>query len=299
MYMAYTTNPRLPRVRMDAVRLVRSGWSQSKVARHLGYPQGTISRWVKKAPANRRLRTIHTQSSKPHSHPKTLPQKLVDAIIAKREEHDRCALIVHQELKATGITVSLSSVRRTLERNGLIKGRSPWKRWHSTFARPNAEKPGDLVQIDTIHIHFRGKPIFYVYTLIDLFSRFAHAKITWHINTHESLRFVREAQQAAGFPFKVIQSDHGSEFSVWFSEQIGVMHIAHRHSRVRKSNDNAHIERFNRSIQEEALDHVPKEFKSYQKAVKIYLRYYNGERMHIGIDFLTPLQKLAAAIPRY
>ncbi len=57
MYMAYTTNPRMPRVRMDAVRLVHSGWSQAKVARHMGYPQGTISKWVKKAPANRRLRT--------------------------------------------------------------------------------------------------------------------------------------------------------------------------------------------------------------------------------------------------
>lgn len=254
---------------------------------------------MKKAPANRRLPTIPTQSSKPHSHPKALSQKLVNAIVAKREEHDRCALIVHQELKAAGIVVSLSSVRRTLDRKGLIRQRNPWKCWHSTFARPTAEKPGDLVQIDTIHIHWRGKPIFYIYTLIDLFSRFAYVKVVWHINTHESLQFVKEAQKAAGFPFRVIQSDHGSEFSAWFTEQIGVMDIAHHHSRVRKSNDNAHIERFNRSIQEEALDAVPKEFKSYQKAVKTYLRYYNGERMHIGINFLTPLQKLAVAIPRY
>ncbi len=299
MYMAYSTNPRLPRVRMDAVRLVRSGWSQAKVARYMGYPQGTISKWVKKAPSNRRLRTIPTQSSKPHSHPKTLPQKLVDAIVTKREEHDRCALIVHKELQLMGITVSLSSVRRTLERKGLIKRRNPWKRWHSTFARPTAEKPGDLVQIDTIHVSFQRKTIFYVYTLIDLFSRFAHAKVVWHINTHESLQFVKEAQQAAGFPFRVVQSDHGSEFSSWFTEQIGVLQIAHRHSRVRQSNDNAHIERFNRSIQEESLDGVPKEFSSYRRAVEIYLAYYNGERSHMGIDFLTPVQKLATAIPRY
>ncbi len=299
MDMAYTTNPRLPRVRMEAVRLVRSGWSQSKVARHLGYPQGTVSKWVKRAPENRRLRTIPTRSSRPHSHPKSLSQRLVDAIVDKRKEHDRCALIVHKELQMMGIIVSLSSVRRTLERTGLIHGRNPWKRWHSSFARPTAEKPGDLVQIDTIHVSFQRKTIFYVYTLIDLFSRFAYAKVVWRINTHETLRFVREAQKAAGFPFRVIQSDNGQEFSSWFTEQSGVMRIAHRHSRVRQSNDNAHIERFNRSIQEEALDDTPKEFKVYRKAVKKYLRYYNGERMHMGIDFLTPFQKLAAAIPRY
>jgi transposase InsO family protein len=284
---------------MDAVRLVRLGWSQAKVARHLGYLQGTISKWVKRAPLNRRLRTIPTGSSRPHTHPKALSRKLVDAIVRAREEHGRCAKVVHRELKLAGIVVSLSSVERTLRRTGLTKERSPWKRWHGTFARPTAAKPGDLVQIDTIHISFRGKTIFYVYTLIDLFSRFAYAKVVWHINTHESVQFVKEAQHRAGFPFRVIQSDHGPEFSSWFTEQVGVLHIAHRHSRVRQANDNAHIERFNRTIQEEAIDRIPKEFKAYQKAVKIYLRYYNGERMHMGIDFLTPFQKIAEAIPRY
>lgn len=155
------------------------------------------------------------------------------------------------------------------------------------------------MQMDTIHVSLQRRTIFYVYTLIDLFSRFAYAKVTRGINTHESLLFVQEAEQAAGFPFRVIQSDHGPEFSSWFTEQIGVKKIAHRHSRVRQSNDNAHIERFNRSIQEEVLDQTAVDFWAYRKAVKTYLRYYNGERMHMGIDFLTPLQKLAEAIPRY
>jgi transposase InsO family protein len=298
MYMPYSKNPHLPRVRREAVRLVRSGWTQSKVARHLGYLQGTISKWVKKAPGDGR-RVIPTKSSRPHAHPKALAQGLVDAIVAKREEHGRCAVVVHRELAMANIAVSLSSVKRTLRRKGLTHGRNPWKRWHGTFARPPAEKPGDLVQIDTIHVSFRGKAIFYIYTLIDLFSRFAYAKVVWHINTYESLQFVRETQKAAGFPFRVIQSDHGPEFSSWFTEQVGVMKIAHRHSRVRQSNDNAHIERFNRTIQEEALDRIPKDFKAYQKAVRQYLRYYNGERIHMGIDFLTPLQKIAETIPSY
>lgn len=78
------------------------------------------------------------------------------------------------------------------------------------------------------------------------------------------------------------------------------MGIGHRHARVRQANDNAHIERFNRTIQEECLDRVPRDFKSYQKAVKKYLTYYNnGARSHMGIDFMTPLQKLAETIPSY
>ncbi len=297
--MTYVTNPKMPCVRMDAVKLVRSGWSQSKVARHMGYPQGTVSKWVKRAPANRRLRTIPTKSSKPKHHPKELSPPIVLAIVAEREKHDRCAEVVYQELKNQGIVVSLSSVKRTLERQGLIAKRSPWKRWHSAFLRPIAEKPGDLAQIDTIHVQPRGGIKFYVYTLVDLFSRFAYAKVVWRINTHESLKFVREAEKAAGFSFRTIQSDHGQEFSSWFTENVGVMGIAHRHSRVRQANDNAHVERFNRTIQEECLDRVPKEFFSYRKAIQRYLVYYNRERMHMGINFLTPLKKIAETIPSY
>lgn len=299
MYMSYSTNPKMPHVRMDAVKLVRAGWSQTKVARHLGYLQGTISKWVKKAPANRRIRTILTKSSKPHHHPKELPQSMIDAVITERMRHQRCSEVVHETLKTQGIIVSLSSVKRTLTRQGLIKTRNPWKRWHSTFPRPYAETPGDLVQIDTIHIQPKGRRRLYVYTLIDLYSRYAYAKVVWRINTHESVRFVREAERAAGFKFQMIQSDHGSEFSTWFTENIGVKGIAHRHSRVRQSNDNAHIERFNRTIQEECLDHVPDEFVSYQNAIKRYLVYYNRERMHMGINFLTPLKKLVETIPSY
>jgi transposase InsO family protein len=59
--------------------------------------------------------------------------------------------------------------------------------------------------------------------------------------------------------------------------------IAHRHSRVRQANDNAHIERFNRTLQEECLDHTPHSFGAFEKALPQYLKYYNTERLHNGI----------------
>lgn len=298
MYMSYTTNPQMPRVRMEAVRLVRSGWSQAKVARHLGYEQGTISKWVKRAPLDGR-KTIPTESSAPHHHPRKLKPDIVAAIVLTRKKHGRCSEVIYEELKQAGVIVSLSSVKRTLTRRGLIQKRSPWKRWHFTAPRPRAENPGDLVQIDTVHIQPKDGEKFYVYTLIDLFSRFAYAKVVWRINTHESLRFVCEAERTVKFKFQTIQSDHGQEFSSWFTENVGVMGIAHRHSRVRQANDNAHIERFNRTIQEECLDRVPKDVASYQKAITTYLPYYNGRRMHMGIKFLTPFKKIAETIPSY
>jgi transposase len=72
MYMAYTTNPHLPRLRMKAARLVLDkGWSTRQVARYTGFNQSTIVRWVKKARYTNR-RVIPTLSSRPHHHPNQL-----------------------------------------------------------------------------------------------------------------------------------------------------------------------------------------------------------------------------------
>lgn len=292
--MAYTTNPRLPIVRMEAVRLVKyRDWSTRQAARHLGFSQSAIVQWCKKDPTGGWHR-IPTKSSRPNHHPKALAREIVEAIIGQRVKHRRCAEVVHRELANRNITVSLSSVKRILKRSGLLKTRSPWKRYHPHQERPFAEKPGDLVQIDTIHIVTREGERFYIYTLIDLCSRWAYAKVYSRINTHNSLRFIKQAQKKAEFIFRMIQTDHGSEFSTWFTENLGILEVGHRHSRVRQSNDNAHIERFNRTIQEECLDRIYKNPLHYQRAIDGYLPYYNIERLHLGIKLKTPAEMITS-----
>jgi transposase InsO family protein len=278
---------------MKAVVLVRKGWSIRKAARYFGFSHGALLNWIKKAPRDGRS-VIPTRSSAPKSHPNRLTQQMVDAIVGQRKKHSRCAKVVHRELQNQGIIVSLSSVERTLKRRGLIKRRSPWKRWHLSGERPEAVLPGDLVQIDTIHFVINGKR-FYVYTIIDIASRWAYAKVSMRINTYQSLKFVREAQGVAGFAFKMIQSDNGPEFSTWFTEHIGKANIQHRHSRVRKSNDNAHIERFNRTLQEECLDKLPNNVLAINCELEKYLRYYNEKRLHMGIYLQVPNQLILMA----
>ena len=292
MYMSYSKNPYLPKVRMKAVNLVYQGWSTRKVARHLGLASGTVCKWLKKD-NHWGLRPIPTFSSRPKHHPKQLKTEMIDAIVKQRLKHNRCAEIVHRELLNKGILISLSSVKRTLKRQGLIRHRSPWKRWHFSEARPEAVLAGSLVQIDTIHFVI-GNKRFYVYTLIDVASRWAYTKVSLRINTWNSLKFVKEALKHSGFNFKMIQSDHGSEFSVWFTENIGKLGISHRHIRVRKSNDNGHIERFNRTLQEECLNKVNQNPKSFQKAIDTYMPYYNKERLHLGLNFKTPVECVQA-----
>lgn len=290
--MAYTTNEHMPRIRMEAVRLVKyRGWSTRQVARYTGYSQGVIVKWCKKDPTGGWQR-IPTRSSRPHHHPKQLSRETIRGIVEKRYILKRSAEVVHKALTLEGTTVSVSSVKRTLDRMGLLNKRSPWKRYHAPTPRPFVEKPGDLVELDTIHMMKTEKERMYIFTLLDVYSRWAYARAYERANVRAALDFLSRARRLAPFSFSYLQSDHGSEFSTSFTERSGV---AHRHSRVRMPNDNAHLERFNRTIQEECLDELPRDVRAINRKLPTYLHYYNNERFHFGLNLKTPAQ----VIPSY
>lgn len=292
--MAYTKNPALPRVRREAVYLVKQkGWSTRKVARHFGYTQSAVVKWCAKDVTGG-FRRIETQSSKPKHSPRALSRETVNAIIKERVTRRRCGQVVHQSLRKKGVAVSLSSVQRTLSRCQLLKKRSPWKRPHDATERPLPTHAGALLQCDTVHFVLPDGTRLYVYTLIDLFSRWAYAEASAKLRAYTSAQFLARAQKKALFVFEMIQTDHGPEFSTRFTHILLHMNIAHRHSRVRKPNDNAHIERFNRTVQDECFVGVPRHVDTFTTALKKYLPYYNTERMHMGIDFKTPAQILSS-----
>jgi len=67
-------------------------------------------------------------------------------------------------------------VRRTIDRAGLMKKRNKLKRWHPPVDRPIPLNPGDLIQMDTVHRMIDKKKRLYVFTLIDVHSRWEYAK---------------------------------------------------------------------------------------------------------------------------
>jgi transposase InsO family protein len=284
MYMAYSKNPHLPRVRMQAVLLVRSGWSIRKTARHLGFHHTAVMRWLRRAPEDGRM-VLPTRSSRPHHSPQAIPKETVGAIIETRKTLRRCSEVVHASL---AVPVSLSTVKRTLKRYGMLKRRSRWARYRRNIPRPFAEKPGDLVQIDTIHIQKPDGSRVYVFTLLDVVSRWGYAKVLKRVTASSSIRFITEAQRKSPFVFKTLQSDHGPEFTKFFRDWVMRHAMAHRHSRVRRPNDNAHVERFNRTIQEECLYGIF--YRRYPVAIRRYIEFYNSRRLHLGIKLKTPLE---------
>jgi transposase InsO family protein len=283
--MPYTSNKKMPAIRRNAARLYFKGWSARKIGRYFGFHHTAVMKWVREA---RKLGDvpIPTRSSNP-SHPNELPKETVKKIVETRRSHNRYAEAVFQELRNKGVHVSLSSVKRTLDRNYLTKKKSPWKRFHPHQDRPYPLKSGDLVEIDTIHLMVDEKKRIYIFVLIDVYSRWAYARCYEKMSGKIALKFVREAQKNAPFLFGMFQSDHGPEFGDWFVTQVKK---SHRYTRIGKPNDNAHIERFNRTLQEECVDRLPRKVRIINCALKKYLQYYNHERLHTGLNFLTPMQ---------
>lgn len=280
----YTTNPKMPRIRRDAALFAQVHGVRA-AARHFGFSIGSMSNWMKVL-KKQGVHPIATKSSRPKHHPKELSADTVHQVVAKRLALRRSAEVVQRALADEGVIVSLSSVKRTFDRQHLLKKRSPWKRYHAPSPRPDAAFPGALVEVDVVHLALHGKTVLYVYTLIDVHSRWAYAWCSTKANCRTSLLFVKRAQVAAPFLFACVQTDNGSEFSVHFSERLGVRH---RHTRVRQSNDNAHVERFNRTLREECLDAVPVDITPVNRALATYCAFYNNERHHFGLNLNTPL----------
>lgn len=211
-------------------------------------------------------------------------------IIHARIKSKRCAEVVYEMLKTEGVEVSLSSVKRKLSRYGLLKKRSPWKKRRIYPPRPEAKRPGMFVEMDTIHFADKlGKRI-YVYTSLDVCSRYGFALLSKRANCWQGVMFLRKALKY--FPFKVqtIQTDNGPEFGLYFTDFVKRRGMAHRHIHPRSPNENGHLERFNRTIQEEIGRHGWCIFRP--EDIKAFLNHYNNERLYMGLNFKTPAPSL-------
>ena len=105
-----------------------------------------------------------------------------------------------------------------------------------------------------------------------------------------SLEAIKQAQAYFGFAFLMVLTDNGPEFKDYVVQKLGNLNIQMRHSRVRKPNDNAHLERFNRTLQEECFITPRPSEHTLQQQLDTYLDYYNNTRLHLGINCLSPRQ---------
>lgn len=321
--MSYSINPNLPKARALALKLlIMESLPLHVVANRCGVHRSTVYRWKIKwlelnndrqlENFNRPNRSgknkfrllacrwlIPTLSSRPKHSPNAVPEHIVELVISLRQLLKRCAEVVWFHLiHDNGVTISLSSVRRILKRHQYINGRKKRVRPDNPD-RPIVTRPGELVQTDTIHyVCPTSRRRKYVYTVIDLYTRMTYAEVHSHIRPIIAARAIAEAEQRFGFKFNMVQADNGPEYSRYFEATLAKVNITTRHSRLHRPNDNAHIERFNRTIQEECLGrYLDFRLTDQQIQAKLnnYLEYYNHKRVHLSLQYRTPKQMLQSS----
>jgi len=319
--MAYSNNPNLPKARALAMKLlIKEGLPLQVVANRCGVHRSTVWRWKHKwlelnknvqfDNPNRPSRIyslknkllacrwrIVTASSRPHTCSHAISDKIVRRVMEVRHTLQRCAEVVWHYLKTEdSLQISLSSVRRILKRNHAFDGARKNRVRPDNPRRPHPSYPGELVQTDTIHyicpVTYKRR---YVYTVIDLYSRLTYTEIHNRILPGIAADVIMRAQAYGCFNFHMVQADNGPEYSRYFEQVLRGQNIQVRHSRLGRPNDNAHIERFNRTIQEECLgSRISSKVTTatLQKKIDKYTKFYNTKRVHLGIQLKTPISML-------
>jgi hypothetical protein len=313
--MAYYRGKDVEKSRGNAMQeVILEKRSIAQVARRFGKNRSTIYRWIKKwrmqqnvllENPGRPSRTlgrvfrwqsvkwnIPTLSSAPKTHPNALNADIISAILRIRQHRYECAEIIHYKLAKEGINISLSSIKRVIKRNELWRKKRRY-RWNEKRPLPTA--PGELIQTDTVHyVNPLNHSKMYIYTVIDLYTRMAYAKISPNLSEKGAAETIFEAQKFMSFPFKMVQSDNGAEFQNHFQGRLNSKGIKTRHSRVRHPNDDAHIERFNRTLRKECIGQYNpnKNINFIDHKLNRFIRYYNYDRIHLGIGLKTPYEVL-------
>ena len=313
--MAYYRGKDIEKSRGNAIQeVILEKRSVAQVARRFGKNRSTIYRWMKKwrmqqnvllENPGRPSRTlgrvfrwqsvkwnIPTLSSAPKTHPNALNADIISAILRIRQYRYECAEIIHYKLAKEGINISLSSIKRVIKRNELWRKKRRY-RWNEKRPLPTA--PGELIQTDTVHyVNPLNHSKMYIYTVIDLYTRMAYAKISPNLSEKGAAETIFEAQKFMSFPFKMVQSDNGAEFQNHFQGRLNSKGIKTRHSRVRHPNDDAHIERFNRTLRKECIGQYNpnKNINFIDHKLNRFIRYYNYDRIHLGIGLKTPYEVL-------
>lgn len=156
-----------------------------------------------------------------------------------------------------------------------------------------AEHAGHLVALDTIEKFVYGMRR-YVITFEDIFTRFSFA---WATSSHASLaakEFFDSCVKVFPYPMVFVLTDNGSEFKKHFNEELNRLYLTHFHTYPRTPKMNAHVERFNKTIQEEYIDYHLYEMVDTQKfnqGLMDWLIWYNTRRVHFAFkNKYSPVQ---------
>ena len=281
----------------------RAGLNADQAAQAVGVPRATLYRW-EKAPV--------PKSRRPH---RVRPKNWSAALRAEVERLRLDFPMWGKEklgpiLRNQGFAVSNATVGRILE--GLIaRGRVPRVRELVRKAtrkaapkkRPHAirkpkdvsfEKPGDIIQIDTVSVTLAPNLIVKHFDAYDVHAKWTVAKPYRNTTAQNAADFLDKVTAEMPWPVKAIQIDGGSEFMAEFERACAVKRIPLYVLPPRSPKLNGAVERCNGAWRYEfyAVVDLPHDIDKIAEHVDAFQHLYNHFRPHGALDGRTPNQYL-------
>lgn len=184
----------------------------SEVARTYGVHRSWIYKLLKRYKEEGES-AFEPHSRRPHTSPRAISKDTVAAILTLRAKlteagHDAGPETIAYHLSQQGITVSVTTVWRTLDREGLITP-EPKKRPKSSWIRFEADQPNECWQTDFTHCPLADGSDVEVLTFLDDHSRYALSVTAHRVVTGTTVTSTFTATTASfGIPASVL-SDNG------------------------------------------------------------------------------------------
>lgn len=157
-----------------------------------------------------------------------------------------------------------------------------------------ANKPGDLVEIDTI-VKFVWGVKRYIITAVDINTRYSFAHAYERHDSRSAMDFFQKLKEVFPYRIKAVQTDNGSEFHKYFRDHLEDNNITHYWNYPGRPYRQGHIEKYNRTIQEEFIDwneFLLEDTNQFNKKLIDWLLWYNTQRYHWSLNLTSPVDFL-------
>ena len=208
---------------------------------------------------------------------------------------------IRNQLRRSGITISIESIRNILQDAGyeLQRRHVPPK----DYVRFEASRPLELVQIDINEFYIHKQKV-YLVLLLDDYSRFLlNFSLLEQCNMEQIEKMVQQAIQRYGKMERLL-SDRGFVFHGWrsinaFEKFLEDMDIYHIHTSPYHPQTIGKIEAVNKNIQKELLrQHEFSNISQAQEKISDWMWRYNYHRVHQGLDGLcVPADRFHGWLP--
>lgn len=288
---------------------LQGGISIKELKRKSGFSRDTLHRW-KREYLRFGLEGLKEKSRAHLAHPNTTSQEIVNIIRQLRLNKPRFGAkkIKLRLKKYYGVTIHWQTVHKVLAREHLVSKQIRLRKKEKFL--PKRTVPGELVEIDLVYARkFKGSWL-YQFTAIDSCTRWRYIWTTREQSNRTAVVFLRKLIAAAPFRIQGIKTDNGSIFTNYYTgykksadplsprlhifdlicRELGAVHYLIDPG---KPQQNGKVERSHRTDREEFWNAVKfNSLPELKKKLAAYLRWHNEEREHLGIDGLTPIEKL-------